>query len=70
MTTDVKPELLTARQAAIYMGVSKSYFEDHIRPHIAIVDVAREGAKQAMPRWSVTDLDGFIAARRREKKSA
>lgn len=67
---DIDPELLNAKQAAKYLGVSKTYFERDIRPYIASVDLKRPDAKKPMPRWSRTDLDAFVAARRRERKAS
>lgn len=57
-------------EAAKYLGVSRSYFDEHVRPHISIVDMKAPGGKQPMWRFARTDLDAFIASRRREKKSA
>lgn len=63
----IPPALLTARQSAEYLGVSKSYFEEHVRPLLPIVSLAHADARQPMPRWAVADLDDYIAERRREK---
>ena len=57
--------LLTAREAAEYLGCSKSYFEAHIRPLLPVVDMGRPEATQPMPRWHQADLDAFIASRKK-----
>jgi len=62
--------LLNVKQAARYLGVSRSYFFEHVRPYIAVCDMRRPGGKQAVPRWTRADLDAFIAARRKERKTA
>lgn len=59
-----------ARQAAAYLGVSKTYFEDHIRPFVSFADLRAPGSKKPMPRWSRADLDAFVAKRRKDRKSA
>ncbi len=63
-------ELLNAKQAAFYLGVSKTYFEATIRPLLSFSDLRAPGSKKPMPRWSRTDLDAFVAKRRVERKSA
>lgn len=66
----LEPSLLTASQAAAYLGVSKSYFEETIRPHLSFVDMRAPTAKKPMPRWTRSDLDAFIATRRKERKAS
>lgn len=60
----------SAKQAALYLGVSKTYFEDHIRPYVSFSDLRAPGSRKPMPRWSKVDLDAFVAKRRKERKSA
>jgi hypothetical protein len=66
----VDPLLLSAREAAAYLGVSKSYFEESVRPYLSVVDMKDPKAKKPMPRWSRSDLEAFASSRRRERKSA
>lgn len=67
---DIAPELLNARQAAKFLGVSKTYFERDIRPFISFSDLRKPGSKKPMPRWSRTDLATFIESRRKERKAS
>ena len=62
--------LLTARQAAAYLGVSKSYFEEHIRPLLPFSDLRAPGSAKPMPRWTRVDLEAFAATRRKERKAS
>jgi hypothetical protein len=62
--------MFNAKQAAAYIGVSKSYFEESIRPMLSFSDLRAPGSKKPMPRWSRADLDAFVAKRRVERKSA
>lgn len=66
----METSLLSAKQAAIYLGVSKTYFEAKIRPYVSFSDMRAPGSKKPMPRWSKVDLDSFVAKRRVERKSA
>lgn len=61
--------LLTARQSARYLGVSKAFFEAKIRPYIGCIDLRAPGKKKPMPRWEVVELDLFIATRKKAQKS-
>lgn len=70
MTHTLEPSLLTAAQAALYLGVSKTYFETEIRPHISFVDMKAPSAKKPMPRWARADLDAFIATRHRTRRAS
>lgn len=60
--------LLTAKEAAALLKVSRTYFEQHIRPYVASVDLRSPGAKKPMPRWSRAALEAFTTTR--EKKPA
>jgi len=64
------PALFDLREAADYLGVSKSYFDDHLRKYLPVVDMKRPDAKQPMPRWAKADLDHFIDTRRKEKRAS
>jgi hypothetical protein len=68
--TDPNVSLFTAKQAAIYLGVSKTYFEAHIRPYLSFSDMRAPGSKKPMPRWARVDLDKFVATRRKERKAS
>ena len=58
-------ELYDPSEAAAYLGVSRSFFDDEIRPLIPIVDMKSPKRKQPMWRFAKSDLDAFIASRRR-----
>lgn len=57
--------LFDPNEAAEYLGVSRSFFDDEIRPHIAVVDMKSPRRKQPMWRFDKADLDKFIASRKR-----
>lgn len=59
-----EPALFNVRQAAIYMGCSRAFFEENIRPYIPTVDLRRPGGEKPMPRWQRSELDRFIESRR------
>lgn len=61
---------LNAAHAARFLGVSKSYFEDHIRPFVSYVDMRAPGSKKPMPRYARVDLEAFAEKRRVTRKSA
>lgn len=61
--------LMTARQSARYLGVSKAFFESKIRPHIGCIDMRAPGNKKPMPRWEVAELDRFIVTRKKAQKA-
>ena len=60
-----KQELYDPNEAAAYLGVSRSFFDDEIRPLVPIVDMKSPKRKQPMWRFAKADLDAFIASRRR-----
>lgn len=61
------PRLLSADEAAKYLGVRRSHFLEHIRPQIAIeYDLAAPG-KRPLPRFDRADLDRWMLTRRRDK---
>ena len=62
--------LLDVGEAAKYLGVSRSYFDDHLRALLPIVDMKAPGQKQPMWRFTKADLDAFIESRRRERKAS
>lgn len=63
--------LLTAEGAARYLGVSRAYFFASVRPYLTgEVNVAAPQSHKRMPRWTVADLDAWIASRRKERQSA
>lgn len=68
--TSEAPALFSADQAARYLGVSKSYFRDHVRPFIAMVEMKPPTGKQSMPRYARVDLDAFWTARRSERRAS
>lgn len=70
MSQTLDSALLTAKQSAVYLGVSKTYFEAVIRPMLSFSDLRKPGGKKPMPRWARTDLDAFIKSRRKERKAS
>ncbi len=60
----IEPALLTAKQAAAYLGASQRYFETNIRPLLSFTDLRKPGARRPMPRWAPDDLDAYIRSRR------
>jgi hypothetical protein len=56
--------LFDKREAATFLGCSVRHFETEIRPHVAVIDLARAGVRRPMPRWHRDDLLAFIAKRR------
>lgn len=65
-----EPALFTPNDAAHYLGVSRSYFDDHVRPFLSVVDMRPPGGKQPMPRFARADLDAFWTARRKARKAS
>lgn len=63
----VEPGYYNTHGAARYLGVSKTYFEDHVRPFVPVHDFRAPGSKKPMPKYSRTDLDEWARSRRREK---
>lgn len=63
--------LLTAVEAARYLGVSRAHFFAHVRAQLqGEVNVAAPQSQKRMPRWTVADLDAWIDANRQERQSA
>lgn len=60
--------LLTKREAAEYLRVSVTFFLDHVRPYVPMVDLRRPLSKKPVPRWTRADLDSYIAAHRIERR--
>lgn len=65
-----EPAHLNVAQAARYLGVSKTFFEEQVRPYIAHADLRAPGSKKPMPRWLPADLDEWVASRRRKPTAA
>lgn len=63
---EIQPAALDARQSAQYLNVSLAHFHKDVRPLIPVVDLRKPGSKKPMWRWLTSDLDAFIAARRKE----
>lgn len=63
-TKRIEPALFEIGEAAKYLRVSRSYFDEHIRPLLPAVDLRAPGAKVPLIRYAKTDLDAFIASRR------
>lgn len=55
-------KLLTLRQAAAYLSVSRRWLEDN--PDVPFVNLALPGRKRAMRRYRVGDLDSYVVAQR------
>lgn len=66
----IEPAYFDARDAARYLGVSLSFFEDHIRPALSVHDFRAPGSKKPMPKYARVDLDAWAQSRKREKLSA
>ena len=62
---DVPPAALDQVQAAQYLGVSRSHFLTAIKPDLPPVDLSRAGSPRRVLRWLRTDLDAYLAARKR-----
>jgi hypothetical protein len=57
-------------EAASYLGVSESFFLEHIRPLLpAEHDFRAPSAEKPMPKLSRADLDAWAKSRRRVKAS-
>jgi hypothetical protein len=54
---------LTEVEAAEYLGVSRSYFQDHVRPVVRRRNFAAQGATRPMWRFAVRDLDAWADSR-------
>jgi hypothetical protein len=65
----IQQELLDAGEAAIYLGCSRSYFDEHLKRLLPCVDLSGPKSKNRQMRYSKTDLDAFIASRRNELAS-
>ena len=63
---DITPAYLTDRQAAQYLGVSKSHFLSQIRRHVPMIDLKPPTSRRSIPRWHRSDLDTFAMARRKD----
>lgn len=62
----IEPGYYNASEAARYLGVSKSFFEDHVRPLLtATHDFRAPGAKKPMPKYARADLDAWALTRRK-----
>lgn len=57
--------LASPKNAAKYLGVSYSHFEEHIRPHLPVVDMKPPMSRRAMPRFRLVDLDAWVKSRTR-----
>ena len=60
----VEPRALTARQAAAYVGVSRSHFYHYIKPNLRVVDLKAPTSTKPMWRWLREDLDHYLLPRR------
>lgn len=67
---DIEPGYFDADGARRYLDVSKSFFEDHIRPLLPVHDFKAPGSKKPMPKFSRIDLDEWARSRRKERKLA
>lgn len=66
----IEPGYFDATEAARYLGVSVSFFEDHVRTALAVHDFRAPGSKKPMLKYTRADLDAWAGGRRREKLSA
>lgn len=63
--------LLDVKAAARYLGVSRTFFLTVVRRLLpGEVDLRGPGSGKALPRWTVEDLDAYIATRRTDRRSA
>ena len=62
--TPTSPACLSAKRSARYLDVSVSYFRARIAREVPSVDFATPGSRKRLPRWSITDLDRWVALRR------
>ena len=62
----IAPAALDVIQSAQYLCVSRSHFLDHIRKLLPVIDVRRPGGKKPMWRWLRSDLDQYLADRRKD----
>jgi predicted DNA-binding transcriptional regulator AlpA len=60
----IQQELLDAGEAALYLGCSRSYFDEHLRRLLPCVDLSGPKSKNRQVRYAKSDLDAFIASRR------
>lgn len=61
----IEPALLEIGEAARYLRCSRSYFDEHIRPFVPMIDIRAPGAKLPMIRFAKVDLDAYIDSRRK-----
>jgi len=59
------PAYVAARQGAALLDVSVAFFRQNVAPRIPAVDLAPEGARKRLPRWSVAELLSWAASRSR-----
>lgn len=67
---DIEPGYMDADGARRYLDVSRTYFDEHIRPILPVHDFRAPGSKKPMPKFSRGDLDAWAMTRRREKRPA
>ena len=68
-TPKIELGYLDAIEAARYLGVSRSYFLEHIRRHVAEHDFRAPGSQKPMPKYTRADLDEWATKRRRKAAS-
>lgn len=61
----IEPIALDARQAAQFLNCSLTHFHDEVRKHVPFIDMRPAGSKKPMLRWMRTDLEAFLATRRK-----
>lgn len=62
---EIQPELYEIADAARYLRVSVSHFNENLRKYIPMVDMAAPGSTVPVVRFAKSDLDAFIASRKR-----
>lgn len=59
-------ELFDVGEAAKYLGVSRSHFDEALRKLLPVVDMGAAGKGTPLVRFAKSDLDALISKRRRE----
>lgn len=59
------PAYVSARQGAALLDVSVAFFRQNVASRIPAVDLAPEGARKRLPRWSVDALLRWAASQNR-----
>ncbi len=58
------PMALNAKQAAQYLGVSRTHFYKVIKPYVKASNLAAPSSRKPLYRWTKQELDGFLEQRK------